>query len=232
MVESEFRGSANRHHGRHHRNTRRDVNSEGVNSHVPEPTRTDDDHNQHKEEKAHKERKTKMTKRTARILTGFAVLFMLISTASVRGFGAESRGFTFDKNVTNFRARNFEANDLRFRDRELRSTDKSVRLGNWKGEIFERVVRSRFGFRNEVRNAGSSLYKTNFRIRDNRAQDKVYNQKGFSLSNSSVNRPGKEIRNQSRAYGDYSFRSARRVRSLSGLNFDTDLEYRFNSFIA
>jgi hypothetical protein len=126
MVESDFRGSANRHHGRHHRNTRRDVNSEGVNSHVPESTRTDDEHNQHKEENPHKERKTKM-KRTARILSSFAVLSILIFGASAKTFGADRRGFTFDKDDTNFRVRNFKMDGIRFRDRQLRSADRLVR---------------------------------------------------------------------------------------------------------
>jgi hypothetical protein len=231
MIESDFRGSANRHHGRHHRNTRRDVNSEGVNSHVPEPTRTDADHNQHKEEKAHKERKTKM-KRTARILSSFAVLSILIFGASAKGFASDRRDFNFDKDDTNFSARNFKSDGIRFRDRQLRSADKSVRLGDWKGDIFERAFRSRFEFRSEVRNAGRSFYKTNFRIRDNRLQNNTYDQRGFYLSSSSVDWPGKEIRNRSRAYREFTFRSDRRDRFVSDLNFNTDLEYRSNSFIA
>src|ERR1044072_2215661 len=114
MVESDFRDSTTRHHGKHHRNTRRDISSDDGNSNVPEPTRRDGEHNQHKEENPRKERNTKMTRRMARNLSSFAVLFTLILAAPVDGFAAKDRDFRDDTNRASFKAQDFNADGVRF----------------------------------------------------------------------------------------------------------------------
>ena len=241
-VESDFRGSAARHHGRHHRNTRRDVNSGGVNSPAAQPTRTDDEHNQHKGEKSHEERKTKMTKRTARIVSSFAVLFILIFGVADGTFASERRGFRTEDARADVRSRDLKVDGVRFSRVEVRLDGFGLRDGDWRGFRYTRGRENATDYRGLGWDTGRIYDGFGLRAREIRLGKDLRQRTGFYFG-----RVGYDIRNigwtgwDIRGKGDFKTRFGAgfskelkggfEVRPVDGFGFGRDSGYGLGSFI-